>query len=66
MTDNLEHRFLMGRIVDQKHFSVDQSLIEVAGIWYRYNIIDNTEYDPAYRYEVVNSTGNTLYLKKLK
>ncbi|GAA6114348.1 hypothetical protein [Apilactobacillus apinorum] len=66
MTDNLERRFFLGKIVDQKHFSNDQSLVEVAGIWYRYQIMDNLNYDSHAQYEVVDNAGNTLYLKQLK
>lgn len=66
MTDNLEHRMFLGRVVTTDDFSSDKSLVQVGGIWYRYQLSDNSIYQDADKYKVVNNTGNTLHLQKIK
>ena len=66
MTDNLEHRMFLGRVVTNSDFSTDKSLVQVGGIWYRYDLSDNSTYDDQAKYSVVNNTGNTLHLQKIK
>lgn len=66
MTDNLEHRMFLGMVVTSDDFSTDKSLVQVGGIWYRYDLSDNSTYDEQAKYSVVNNTGNTLHLQKIK
>lgn len=66
MTDNLEHRMFLGRVVTTDDFSSDKSLVQVGGIWYRYHLSGNSTYQDGTDYQVVNNTGNTLHLQKIK
>ena len=66
MTDNLEHRMFLGRVVTTDDFSSDKSLVQVGGIWYRYHLYGKSTYQDGTDYQVVNNTGNTLHLQKIK
>lgn len=56
----------LGRVVEDDDFSTDKSLVQVGGIWYRYELSNNSTYDDQAKYKVVDNTGNTLHLQKIK
>lgn len=65
VADNLENRQIVGSIIKGDKISIKNNLLEVKGIYYKYNLINNYDVDSKGIYQVINSNGNVLTIQKL-
>ncbi|CAK8053780.1 toxin-antitoxin system HicB family antitoxin [Eupransor demetentiae] len=57
---SFETRHFLGRVVSGRYFDSGSHLVELAGIFYRYQLKDGDTIDPAGQYVVIEVDGNVL------
>ncbi|GAB5053326.1 toxin-antitoxin system HicB family antitoxin [Pediococcus ethanolidurans] len=64
-TKSFENRQIIGQTVSGADVNMDNGLVLVSGIYYRYLINDNSEVDDKAKYAVIEANGNILTLQKI-
>lgn len=65
-TNNLEQRQIVGSVVRGDKINMANDLIEVKGIYYRYDLLANDSVNEMRNYQVVKANGNILTIQELK
>lgn len=65
-TNNLEQRQIVGSVVRGDKINMANDLIEVKGIYYRYDLLANDTVNETRNYQVVKAAGNILTIQELK
>ncbi|WP_334352060.1 toxin-antitoxin system HicB family antitoxin [Companilactobacillus sp. HBUAS56257] len=65
-TNNLEQRQIVGSIVKGDKINMANDLIEVKGIYYRYDLLANDAVNDARNYQVIKANGNILTIQEIK
>ncbi|MGQ2375539.1 toxin-antitoxin system HicB family antitoxin [Companilactobacillus zhachilii] len=65
-TNNLEQRQIVGSVVRGDKINMANDLIEVKGIYYRYDLLANDSVNETGNYQVVKANGNILTIQELK
>ncbi|CAJ1180802.1 hypothetical protein LCR01_20730 [Companilactobacillus crustorum] len=65
-TNNLEQRQIVGSVVRGDKINMANDLIEVKGIYYRYDLLANDSVNSRGNYQVIKATGNILTIQELK
>ncbi|WP_311406824.1 Arc family DNA-binding protein [Liquorilactobacillus uvarum] len=63
---SLEHRQFIGQVISSKQIDQDNGLVQVNGIFYRYLIESNLDFDPHKSYIVIEANGNILTLRPVE
>ncbi|KRN30670.1 hypothetical protein IV36_GL002030 [Liquorilactobacillus mali] len=62
---SLENRQFIGQVVENRQIDPDNGLVQVNGIYYRYLIESNLEFDSKLNYIVIEANGNILTLRPM-
>ncbi|WP_334332132.1 toxin-antitoxin system HicB family antitoxin [Companilactobacillus sp. HBUAS59544] len=65
-TNNLEQRQIVGSIVKGDKINMANDLIEVKGIYYRYDLLANDAVNDTRNYQVIKASGNILTIQEIK
>lgn len=65
-TNNLEQRQIVGSIVKGDKINMANDLIEVKGIYYRYDLLANDAVNDTRNYQVIKANGNILTIQEIK
>lgn len=65
-TNNLEQRQIVGSVVRGDKINMANDLIEVKGIYYRYDLLANDAVHKNQNYQVIKANGNILTIQLLK
>ncbi|PMD68815.1 toxin-antitoxin system HicB family antitoxin [Companilactobacillus nuruki] len=65
-TNNLEQRQIVGSVVKGDKINMANDLIEVKGIYYRYDLLANDAVNKMGNYQVIKANGNILTIQELK
>lgn len=65
-TNNLEQRQIVGSVVGGDKINMANDLIEVKGIYYRYDLLANDSVNSKKSYQVIKANGNILTIQELK
>ncbi|TGD22738.1 toxin-antitoxin system HicB family antitoxin [Companilactobacillus suantsaicola] len=65
-TNNLEQRQIVGSIVKGDKINMANDLIEVKGIYYRYDLLANDAVNGTRNYQVIKANGNILTIQEIK
>ncbi|MDR4932319.1 toxin-antitoxin system HicB family antitoxin [Companilactobacillus paralimentarius] len=65
-TNNLERRQIVGSIVRGDKINMANDLVEVKGIYYRYDLLANDSVNTQRNYQVIKANGNILTIQELK
>ena len=65
-TNNLEQRQIVGSIVKVDKINMANDLIEVKGIYYRYDLLANDAVNGTRNYQVIKANGNILTIQEIK
>ncbi|WP_119327105.1 toxin-antitoxin system HicB family antitoxin [Companilactobacillus musae] len=65
-TNNLEQRQIVGSVVRGDKINMANDLVEVKGIYYRYDLLANDLVDKTRNYQVIKANGNILTIQELK
>ncbi|KRL00846.1 Arc family DNA-binding protein [Liquorilactobacillus capillatus] len=60
---SLEHRQFIGQVISSKQIDQENGLVQVNGIFYRYLIESNQNFDSTKSYIVIEANGNILTLR---
>jgi hypothetical protein len=64
-TKSFENRQIIGKTVSGSDVNMENGLVLVTGIYYRYLINDNSDVDDKAKYAVIEANGNILTLQKI-
>lgn len=64
--NNLEQRQIVGSVVRGDKINMANDLIEVKGIYYRYDLLANDAVTKDQRYQVIKANGNILTIQEVK
>lgn len=64
-TKSFENRQIIGKTVSGLDVNMENGLVLVTGIYYRYLINDNSDVDDKAKYAVIEANGNILTLQKI-
>ena len=64
-TKSFENRQIIGKTVSGSDGNMENGLVLVTGIYYRYLINDNSDVDDKAKYAVIEANGNILTLQKI-
>lgn len=64
-TKSFENRQIIGKTVSGSDVNIENGLVLVTGIYYRYLINDNSDVDDKAKYAVIEANGNILTLQKI-
>ncbi|WP_057828700.1 Arc family DNA-binding protein [Liquorilactobacillus cacaonum] len=62
---SLENRQFVGQVVSSRQIDSDNGLVQVKGIFYRYLIESNLDFDSKKNYIVIEANGNILTLRPI-
>ena len=61
---NFERRNIVGTLIKGSSIVENKGLVEVAGIYYKYQLVESTKIHKDYFYEIVKAVGNVIYIKQ--
>ncbi|GKQ42210.1 hypothetical protein RD055328_01330 [Companilactobacillus sp. RD055328] len=61
---NFERRNIVGTLVKGSSIVESKELIEVAGIYYKYQLVESAKINKDSFYEIVKAIGNVIYIKQ--
>jgi len=65
-TNNLEQRQIVGSVVRGDKINMANDLLEVKGIYYRYDLLANDLVNKDKNYQVIKANGNILTIQEVK
>jgi len=65
-TNNLEERQIVGSVVKGDKINMANDLVEVKGIYYRYDLLANNAVNLQKNYQVIKANGNILTIQEIK
>jgi len=65
-TNNLEQRQIVGSVVRGDKINMANDLVEVKGIYYRYDLMANDAVNKEKNYQIIKAKGNILTIQEVK